>query len=392
MPRRKQTQRVKMPNGAGSVTLRSDGRYMARYTVTDPETGGSVRKALYGRTEQEARSKLIAALSEKQSGTLVVSRGRTPTVEQYAARWLAGKEGRIRPRTVHRYREILDGHIIPSIGKVQLIHLRPSQIDGLMTQVVRQGRSARTANYCRQTLRAMLNQAMVDGIVGRNVAQLARPLPQRDDRARAMAPDAVRAMLRSAEADGDGNLWILALATGARLSELLGLQWSNWNGTLLRIERTLQFQDGDTGGFMILPCKTDRSHRSLVLPEIAVEALLRQRERQQEARRAAGPRWTHEYGDLIFSGPAGEPLKTTNVSKRWRRYLERVNLPHIPFHGLRHSAASLLAAERVPMLDVSRMLGHSQISTTSDLYTEVFDEARAAIARAMDRALRDPGG
>jgi integrase len=387
VPRRKRTQRLKMPNGAGSITLRSDGRYMARYTATDPETGQAIRKALYGRTEQEARAKLIAALSERADGTLVVFKGRVPTVEQYAARWLAGKEERVRPRTIHRYREILDNHVIPRIGKVQLVHLRPSQIDSLMTEVVREGRSARTANYCRQTLRAMLNQAMVDGIVGRNVAQLARPLPQRDDQLRVMSPDTVPALLRAAEANDDGPLWLLALATGARLSELLGLEWRHWRGQRLRIERTIQYEHGDGGGFMVLPCKTDRSNRIVILPEIAVQALNRQREHQDEARRLAGPRWTLEYGDLIFSGPCGEPLKVTTVSKRWRRFLAGAKLPHIPFHGLRHSAASLLAAKRVPLLDVSRMLGHSQISTTSDLYTELFDDTRRATARAMERAL-----
>lgn len=104
---RPKAKRVKMPNGAGSILRRSDGRWMARYTTEDPETSRRVRKTLYGRTDQEARGRLIAALSQRQSGSLVVIGGRTLSLSAYIERWLATEQGR--PKTLLRYRGLLGG-------------------------------------------------------------------------------------------------------------------------------------------------------------------------------------------------------------------------------------------------------------------------------------------
>ena len=115
---RANTKRVKTPNGAGSVIRRSDGRWMARYTTSDPETGLPARKALYGRTEQEARAKVIQALADHGRGRLPFIRGRGPTLEQYAERWLAASP--VRVKTALRYQELLRRHALPALGRIQV--------------------------------------------------------------------------------------------------------------------------------------------------------------------------------------------------------------------------------------------------------------------------------
>src|SRR5215472_6303004 len=115
----------KSPNGAGGVYFnQTTGRWMGRYTTDDPETGLAVRKAVYGKTEQEARAKLIAALAARQAGTLLVNRGREWTVRQYAEHWLAGLKKR--PTTQARYRQAL-AHVVGDerLGALPLTKLRP---------------------------------------------------------------------------------------------------------------------------------------------------------------------------------------------------------------------------------------------------------------------------
>ena len=115
----------KSPNGAGGVSFnQTTGRWMGRYTTDDPETGLSVRKAVYGHTEQEARAKLIEALAARQAGSLLVSRGRELTLGQYAEHWLAGL--RKRPTTRARYRQAL-AHITGD-GLLNLLRLGPAPI------------------------------------------------------------------------------------------------------------------------------------------------------------------------------------------------------------------------------------------------------------------------
>ena len=124
--------RRKSPNGAGGVYFnQSTGRWMGRYTTDDPETGLPVRKAVYGRTEQEARAKLITALAARQDGRLLVNRGREPTVRQYAEGWLAGLKKR--PTTKARYRQAL-AHLIDDdrLGNLPLTKLRPQHVKGLL--------------------------------------------------------------------------------------------------------------------------------------------------------------------------------------------------------------------------------------------------------------------
>jgi Phage integrase, N-terminal SAM-like domain len=209
------SRRLKSPNGAGSLYRRSDGRWHARYTVRDPETGLSLRRSLYAQTEQEARALLVEALEARRKGLLSVRRGRVPTLEEYAKRWLAACEDRIRPRSIHRYRELLDNHVLPRLGKVQITQLEPRQVNAVMHEVRKRGLSVRTCNYVRVTLRAMLAEAQREGLVGRNAAALVRPFnDQREERwLSVLTPEQARILLEVVQEDRDGPLWMLAITT-----------------------------------------------------------------------------------------------------------------------------------------------------------------------------------
>lgn len=183
IPRRR---RRKSPNGAGGVYFnQSTDRWMGRYTTEDPETGLRARKAVYGRTEQEARAKLITALAARQEGSLLVNRGRELTVRQYATAWLAGIKKR--RTTQARYRQAL-AHVIGDdrLGSLPLTRLRPQHVKGLLTalhtgtaRTAPKPLKSRSCNRVRDVLRNMFNDAMRDGRVVRNAAELAKTAPAR---------------------------------------------------------------------------------------------------------------------------------------------------------------------------------------------------------------------
>jgi integrase len=343
---RGKSRRVKTPNGAGSVILRSDGRWMARYSTTDPETGMPARKALYGRTEQEARAKLIQALADHGRGQLPFTRGRAPTLQQYAERWLA--RVRVRVKTKLRYEELLRYHVLPSLGRIQLARLEPQHVEGLLRAKRSAGLAARTCNHIRDTLRACLSDAMREGLVTRNVAGLARRLRVDDARQSVvLTPQQIQDLLRASERHRDGPLWVVALATGARESVLLGVRWStpedprgdvDLEAKTVRISRTLQrtplaFRD-EHGDWLEQATKTRRSTRTVPLAEIACEYLRRQRAQQAEDRLRAGPKWTDDHGDLVFRKADGRPLTGAHRASNLQRAL---GMPTIRFHDLRHA-------------------------------------------------------
>lgn len=129
-------------------------------------------------------------------------------------------------------------------------------------------------------------------------------------------------------------------------------------------------------------CKTDQSHRTIHLPSDAIEALQRHRDRQGAERLAAGDGY-RDHG-LIFADPSGEPLRADGVYKyHWLPMLKRLKLPRITIHGARHSYATMLLEEGVPMKVVQEALGHSSISVTADIYSHVTPLLRKQAAGAL---------
>jgi len=373
-----------MPNGAGSLIRRSDGRWMARYSTEDPESGRTLRKTLYGRTEQEARSRLVVALSGRDLGTLVVTRGRALTVHAYLERWLATK--RVRPKTLLRYRELVLNHVIPMLGQMPLPRLDSRHVNRLMERKLSSGLAPRTCNHIRAVLRNALHDAMREGLVTRNAAELAHPIPLYNiEETKVLAPDEVGTFLELAQRHPLGNLLIVALASGCRQGELLGLRWQDvdLDKGSIRIERTLQYI---ARGWHVLPPKTPRSRRPIALPKVACEALRREKREQAEARLKAD-KWSDEFEDLVFTNDQGGPLVAYRLSPALQRELYRAGLPALRFHDLRHSTASLLAFAGVPARVAMEVLGHRQISTTMDIYTKVYPEVRREAAEALDKVL-----
>jgi integrase len=191
-------------------------------------------------------------------------------------------------------------------------------------------------------------------------------------------------LLPAARKHADGNLWITALATGAHLSELQGLTWADVDGDHVRITRSLQYVDRV---WMVLPPKTRRRRRERPLVKAGVEALRRERQRQAEWRLQMGSRWSIEFGDLVFTNPLGRPRNGPAVTKRLQATLLLLGLPAVGMIGLRRSTASLLALASVPPRVAMSIMGHSQFSTTMDVYAKTFDSSLMIAADALERAL-----
>jgi integrase len=179
-------------------------------------------------------------------------------------------------------------------------------------------------------------------------------------------------------------LYAVALATGLRQGELLGLRWEDVDlaAGLVHVRKQAQRVKGK--GIVLADLKTDSSQASVPLARFAAFALVAHRERQQEERELAGKQW-QEHG-LVFPSSVGTPQGAPNVLRRWWRDCDALEIERRPFHDLRHTTATLLFARDVPMATIQRILRHARLSTTADIYTEIFDEALAVAAGAIDSA------
>ena len=224
-------------------------------------------------------------------------------------------------------------------------------------------------------------------MVSRNAAALvdAPKLPpaKTDD---ALTLTDARAILRAARGDRLEALVTMALSIGLRKGELLALRWESVDLDEARLSVVATIDRVTGGGLVIGTPKTARSRRTIPLPVVCVDALRDHRCHQLAERLAAGPLW-HDDG-FVFATPIGTPLDGRNVTRWFHDLCVRAGVERRRFHALRHSAATLMLAQGVPLEVISRTLGHAGYAITADVYAHVETSLLQAGAEVMDRALR----
>jgi integrase len=372
----------KRGNGEGSISRRKDGLYMARYTIQTPT--GTKRKTIYGKEREEVADKLIEALSNRNKG--LVFDADNLKLGEYLGRWLTDSvRDTVRPTTFERYEQVVRVHIRPALGKVKLKNLTSAHVRGLYRQKLDAGLSSRTVQYVHVTLHKALKQAVSDGLIPRNVTEAAKPPQVRREEMQPLTAEQVKVLFEAAKGDRLEALYVLAVTTGLRQGELLGLRWDDIDlevGTL-QVRRTLTTAKG---GPVLSTPKTKGSRRSVKLSQTALKALRSHLERQLEEIDRVGDLWC-ENG-LIFASEGGSLLSRQHVTAhRFKPLLKRAGLPEIRFHDLRHTCATLLLIKNVNPKVVSEMLGHSSIAITLDTYSHVLPTMQESAAKAMEDVL-----
>lgn len=376
--------------GEGSVYQTGD-RWRGAVTWTEPD-GKRRRRIVTGRTSTEARDKLDALRHELRIGTLAPA-GPTQTVGEYLSTWIERHRAGVRPSTWRTAESYVRVYLIPALGRHALVRLSAADVERALASFIRDGRpdgpqrpvAPITALHVRATLRRALGDAQRDGLVGRNAAADARP-PYTPHRPVTYLEAAdVRRLIEATADDPLGPLYALAATTGLRRGELLGLRWSDVTDGALSVRRSMA-RDA-SGGWSTAEPKSARSRRTIPLPATARVALDRQRERQDANRTAAGSAWQDRDG-LVFTDSVGRPLLPEFVSHAFAKSRTAAGVPPVRFHDLRHSAATMMLAEGVPLAVISEWLGHAGIAITASHYAAVVPALRRDAADAMDRALR----
>lgn len=273
-------------------------------------------------------------------------------------------------------------HLKPALGTVRLKQLRAEQLQRLYAALLKRGLSPKTVRNCHGCLASALNQALRWGLVASNVARQARPPKYVRPEQRTLDPGQIRRLWAAAERTRWAPLLILTCATGLRQGELLGLRWGDvdFERATLAVQRQLQRD------------KTFRepkasSRRALALTEGELRLLAEHRARQDALRQAQGERW--EEHELLFCTDLGRPLNWRNVTREFKRFLCRADLPDSRFHDLRHSNGTILAAAGIPLKVIQERLGHSDPRTTLGFYGHATPPMGRDAARALQALLHD---
>ena len=375
-------------NGEGSIRKRKDGRWEGRYTAgRDPETGKTIYKNVLGKTQAEVKEKLKQAITASQQ--LDVSRVKTYTLESWMNLWYETYvEPRLREKTKAYYRNYIDNHIIPSLGKIPLEKLTTIQIQKFYNDLQKNGRvqryqhielkdkglSVRVVRGIHTLLSNCLEQAVTERLILVNPAKGCR-LPKLEKKEMKILPqEKIGPYLMEADKRGLLAAFYLELTTGLRRGELLALLWTDLDVDNRTISVTKQV-NRINGKLVVNQPKTQNSIRTLAIPQQAVDLLVAEHQK-------------HPSNPYLFPSPkTGTMFDPDSFRHTHDKILKTIGAEHIRFHDLRHTFATLSLKNGVDVKTLSGALGHYSAGFTLSTYTHATAEMKRDAAETIGNVI-----
>lgn len=361
-------------NNEGSLFQRKDGLWCAQVSLEGR------RLTKYAKTQKECRSWIKETIAKIDGG--LTFEATLMTMERFFELWLNGKELSRRPGTVENYRKITNSYILPKIGQMRLQDLTPTHITQLYLLLKEEGKGARSVQAVHVILHCALKQAVREGLLGRNpVDAVDRPRVEQTE-TQILSEEQARRLLAVASGSLYETVFCLALISGMRKGELLGLKWSDLDqtkGTIL-VQRQLQLIKPE--GYVLVPPKTKAGKRQIKLGQGMLAKLENHRKNQETLKAAAGDKW--KENNLIFTSSIGTYMDQSRVHKEFKRLLTKAELPNLRFHDLRHTSLSFLLENGTPVNTVQQRAGHSKASVTVDIYGHAMSGSQNQAADRID--------
>jgi integrase len=373
------------------VTDRTTGKLVVRYQLrvdagVNQQTGQRQQVKRRYATEREARKALAEISGDAAVGTFVARSALT--VEQACVNWLAGKHS-IRPTTRAAYEHALQP-LRARHGEMPVQQLSKADLDGLVADLKGGTSPGHQRTWGPNSINPMLNlisRVLADlvqqGLLVRDVAALVDRLKRPNKKLNTFTEAEVRKLLKHVENDRLGHAWHLALS-GLRRGEISGMQWSDVdleNGTV-----EIQHNRVSVGG-QVHDCdpKTETSKRALPLTPALKAALRRAETMQKIERMKLGP----DYGPgvHVVVDEAGRPYHPDTLSDFWRELCGQAKVKQIRLHDARHSCASIMHDQGVPIAAISEWLGHADTAFTMRTYVHVQNDALKNAAATLQQVV-----
>jgi integrase len=373
----------------GSIEQRSPGTWSIRIELSPDPTNGKRRqkRMTFRGTKREAEKRLSELLHQLDTGGYI-NPGKV-TIKDFLRQWLQDyAETNVRPTTLAGYQIIIEKHLVPGLGSIQLGQLTPAHIQSYYAKALKEGRKGgrdkgeglgpRTVHAHHRLLKEALGHAVRWGLVSRNVAEAVDPPRYTTPEMHALDQDGVERVLAVFAGSKYYPLVHLAIFSGLRRSELLGLRWKDLDliNNSLTVNQVIHVLEG--GKVVFQEPKTSRSKRTVTLGPLAILVLKGHREKIEAIRSDLGIPLTEN--DLVFAYPDGKMVTPHTVSQTFLLKMRKAGIEGIRFHDLRHSHVSLMIRQGVYPKTISDRIGHSTISTTMDVYGHLFSDTQREAA------------
>lgn len=407
--------------GAGTIrkkTVTRNGKpytyWEARYTEgRDPGTGKQVQRSIYGRTQKEVREKLQAA--EVALTTGVYTAPDKITVSEWANVWLREYNAKIKDTTRDAYKKTVETHICPAMGNIELNRLNTETIQRLYNELLQGGRmvpqrdkdgkvikkngkpvmeaapmSAKSVRNIHGVLHKMLAKAVALKKIPFNPADNSLVELPRVERKEIAPLDAgqISKFIQSAQGTKYADVFLVALFTGMRQSEVLGLTWDcvDFKTGTIRVAKQLTRKTGSNDAYHFSTPKSNKGRS--IRPAAEVMNILKRRKTEQARQRLlVGGAWESENPagvvNLVFSNELGGNLSQNTIRTNFKEIVAKMGMPNVRFHDLRHSYAVTSLQNGDDIKTVQGNLGHATAAFTLDVYGHVTDQMKQDSADRM---------
>lgn len=383
--------RKRSPNGMPRPYRRADGRWQTNVELPR-KNGKRRRKPLYGRTEAEVRDAWLEFQRAAASQPSATASG-DMTFESFARRMLQQREGTRAPSTVARDESMLRVHVFPYIGASKLNEVTHESIVEVLN-IAKASIGATTRRHLHGTMKKYFEMARKRRIISESPVEFV-------DRPRASTPKAKRLTgaevsryMQAIKGDAFEAAFLLAILSGMRQGEILGLRWANVDLQQQKIDVATSLALGPNGTSRLGPTKTVSSTRTIAINGEIVDALTRRKTAQAKSRLLAGPEWNQKVShlddfianDLVFTNEMGFSLSRTNFTRTHHgKIIRKAGVRSITFHELRHTFVSLHHDIGTKVEVVQTVVGHASPEMTKGVYTHSDEDIELAIQReAMD--------
>jgi integrase len=374
-------------NGEGTIFKRKDGRWSVQAYVT-LANGERKRICITKKSREAAKEKLREILD--QENRHVPYSEKDWTIAEYLDYWIQDiQTGRICETTVVSYKMTIKNHIKPTMGHHKLKSLSVYNVRNAMDMLEKRGCSARMRIECLRILPSCLGCAMREELIYRNVAQLVEKPKHIPKETVIWSAEQAALFLRTARNHSKYIVFLLLLTYGMRRGEVLGLRWCDidFKNELIYVRQ----QIGRINGKMVARnLKTANSRRSLPLMSNVHAALLEHAKKNAITIPKFNPFFEPSLHGTVVVTKTGTPLDPPGLVMCYNILVKKAELPRIKIHAMRHTAATVLKDLNVPAKDAQLILGHSNISTTLNIYQHGTPESyRAAISAVENRLFRE---
>jgi integrase len=370
----------------GQIVKRGENTWYIRIFLGRDANGKRkyFNKTIHG-TKKDAQKYLTAKTREKDLGIFVEPA--TLPLNEFLDRWLAEiAKNKLRERTFDNYESLLNCHVRPKIGAKRLSDIQAYEVQKLSNEMKKAAYSPKTIRHAHNVLSSAFKQAVKWKMLMQNPCDLCELPRMEKTEMMYFTPEETATFLDAAKGDKFFPAFYLAIETGMRPEEYLGLQWKDIDleQKVLSVRRALVVKKG--GGFIFAEPKTKKSRRSIPLSNTMVKALKEHRRKQLEERMKLGA--SYQIFDLVFASEIGTPLLHGNLLRRhFKPIRDKAKLPKIRLYDLRHTTATLLLSAGENPKVVSERLGHASIVLTLDTYSHVLPTMQKTATAKIEKLM-----